>query len=70
MSRIRFPMRSLDFSVDLILPAALCHWGSTEPLAERGSTEPLAEMSTRNLLRDRERPARKADLSVICEPIV
>jgi hypothetical protein len=26
MSRVRFTMRSLDFSIDLILPAALCPW--------------------------------------------
>jgi hypothetical protein len=35
-SQVRFPMRSLKFSIDLILPAL-------------GSTQPLTEMSTRNL---------------------
>jgi hypothetical protein len=39
-SQFRFTMTSWNFSVDLILPAALC------PL---GSTQPLTEMSTRNL---------------------
>jgi hypothetical protein len=33
-------MVSLDFFIDLILPAALWHWGG-------GSTESLTEMSTR-----------------------
>jgi hypothetical protein len=36
----RFPMESLDFSIDLILSAAL--WPAV-------STQPLTEMSTRNL---------------------
>jgi hypothetical protein len=35
-----------------------------------GSTQPLTEMSTRNLPRGKGRPARKADLTAICEPIV
>jgi hypothetical protein len=35
---VRFPIRSLDFSFDLILPVAL------------GSTQPLTEISTRNVL--------------------
>jgi hypothetical protein len=39
-SRIRFPVRSLDFSIGLILPAALMALGSTQP---------LTEMSIRNL---------------------
>jgi hypothetical protein len=35
-----------------------------------GSTQSLTEMSTRNLSGGKERPARKADLTDICEPIV
>jgi hypothetical protein len=61
-SRVLFPMRSLDFSIDLILAAAL--W----PL---GSTHPVTEMSTRNLSGGKGRPAHKADnLTAICDPIV
>jgi hypothetical protein len=35
-----------------------------------GSTQPLTEMSTRNLPGCKGRPARQADLTAICEPIV
>jgi hypothetical protein len=33
-SPVRFPMRSLYFLTDLILPAALWSWGSIQPLTE------------------------------------
>jgi hypothetical protein len=56
-SRVRFPMRSLDFSIDLI--------------TAMGSTQPLTEMSTMNLPGGKGWPTRKADnLIAICEPIV
>jgi hypothetical protein len=35
-----------------------------------GSNQPLAEMSTRNIHVGKERPARQADLTAICELIV
>jgi hypothetical protein len=61
-SWVRFQMRSLDFSVDLLFTAALLPWGSLKP---------LTEMSTRNLPGSQGRPARKADsLPAMCEPIV
>jgi hypothetical protein len=34
------------------------------------STQPLTEMDTRNIPGGKGRPARKADLTAICEPIV
>jgi hypothetical protein len=34
------------------------------------STQPLTEMSTRNLPGGKGRPARKTDLTAMCEPIV
>jgi hypothetical protein len=48
-SRVRFPMRSLNVSIRLILPAAL--W----------STQPLTKMSTRSLPGGKGRRARKVD---------
>jgi hypothetical protein len=54
-SRVRFLMKSIDFSIDLILPAL-------------GSTQSLIEMSTRNLSGGKGWPAHKADnLTAICE---
>jgi hypothetical protein len=61
-SRVPFPIRSLAFSIYLILPAALWAWGSIQP---------VTEMSIRNLPGGKGRLARKADhLTAICEPIV
>jgi hypothetical protein len=60
-SRVRVPMRSLDFS----LP------NPSSCTMALGSTQPLTEMSTRNLPGGKERPAHKANnLTAICEPIV
>jgi hypothetical protein len=65
-SRVRVPMRSLDF---FQLPNRFSHarpWGFTQP---------LIEMSTRSrnitFLGSRARSARKAgNLTAVCEPIV
>jgi hypothetical protein len=54
--RVRFPMRSLDFSIDLILPAAL---------RSQCSTKPLTVISTKNFPGNKARPAFKADLTAL-----
>jgi hypothetical protein len=62
-SRVRFPMRALDFFFNLPNP-------SSRNMA-LGSTQPLIEISTSNLRGSEGRLARKADnLTAIYEPIV
>jgi hypothetical protein len=59
--RVRFPMRSLDFSID----------NTSSRTVTPGSAQPLTGMSPRNLPGSNGRPARKVDdLTAICEPIV
>jgi hypothetical protein len=55
-SRVRFPIKSLDFSIHLFLPAAL----STQPLTNE----------YQEFYGGKEQPVRKADnLTAIYEPI-
>jgi hypothetical protein len=61
-SRVRFPMRYLEF-FNLLNPSS-----RTNAL---GSTQPPTEMSNRDLPGGKGRSARKADnLTAVCEPIV
>jgi hypothetical protein len=50
-SRVRLPMRSLDFQLPNISSRTMVLW----------STQPLTEMSTSNLPWGKGRPARKTD---------
>jgi hypothetical protein len=60
-SRVQFLMRSLDFSIDLILSRTMA----------LGLTQPLTEMSTRSLPGSKGQATHEADnLTAICELIV
>jgi hypothetical protein len=61
-SSVRFRRRSMDFSIDIIIPATLWPW--CQPSLKQNS-------GTRNLPGGKGRPAREADnLTIICQPIV
>jgi hypothetical protein len=61
-SRVRFPMTSSDFLINLIFSSRTMILGSTER---------LTEMSTRNLPGSKGRPTLKADyFTAISEPNV
>jgi hypothetical protein len=60
-------------AIDGVIKNQLDFFNLTNPSSHTmalGLTQPLAEMSTRNLPGGSEPPARKADLTTICEPIV
>jgi hypothetical protein len=61
-SQVSFPRRSLVFPVDLINPSS-----RTMALV---STQSLTKMSSRNIPEGKGRPARKANITAIYEPIV
>jgi hypothetical protein len=60
--RVWFPLKSMNFSIDLILPGCIMALGLTQP---------LTEMSTRNLPGGKQWLAHEPDnLTAICEPTV
>jgi hypothetical protein len=63
MSRVRIPIRLLDFFFNLL--------NHSSCIMVLSFTQPLTEMSTRNLPGDKGRPAQEADsLNPICELIL
>jgi hypothetical protein len=59
-SRLLFLMSSLDINIE---------FNPSSRTVTLGSNQPLTEMRTRNLPGGKEGPARKADLTAMCEPI-